>query len=251
MSLASKFAAVQDEMPVTRAVAAWDGKITDEAWARLQEVMSKDFFTEHRGDGSGRIRPSSIGHACPRPALLSYNGLPSDPPSKSSRSVMDAGTWRHYYWQLIGLSAGFLTDIEVPIEYKPWRLKGSADGIGEAVGVFEFKSTNSNKMASVKGNGMVSQYKADAGHLKQVQAYMKATGIPKASIVYEDRSWMNFIEVRVLASDDAVNDLELRFSGWNQHIEAGTYPPILPDCWAQTGNTFRYCGWKESCFDVG
>lgn len=251
MSLASKFDNIKDEMPVTRAMAAWDGQFTTDAWDRLREVMGKDFFSTHRGDGSGRIRPSSIGNVCPRPALLSFHGMASDPDSKSSRAIMDAGTWRHYYWQLAGLSAGWLDDIEVPIEYKPWLLKGSADGVGADVGIFEFKSTNSQKMSKVKGNGRVSQYKADEAHLKQVQAYLKATGLKKASIVYEDRAYLSFIEIRVSATDDAVNDLEMQFSGWIEHIENGTYPPILPKCWEQTGGVYQYCHWKEACFDVG
>jgi hypothetical protein len=253
MSLSSKFSSLSDEVqyPVTAALSQWDGQITAEAWERLQEVMQHDFFTADRSHGKGRIRPSSIGSRCPRPALLSFNGMPSDDPGKSSRSIMDAGTWRHYYWQVVGLSAGFLDDIEVPISYEPWKLKGSADGVGEKVGIFEFKSTNSNKLSKVRGSGHPDLYSPDSGHLEQVSAYQVATGLEWASLVYEDRNYLGFIEVRIRRDQEREEALGRKFSAWLRHIENDTMPPILPDCWYQTGPLFKYCGWKESCFDVG
>lgn len=250
MSLADKFNDLENDLPVTRALAEWDGQFTVTAWERLQEVMNRDFFTADRRDGAGRIRPSSIGQACPRPALLSYHGYPADPEPRAARSIMDAGTWRHYYWQLVGLSAGFLDDIEVPIDHAPWRLKGSADGIGSEVGVFEFKSTNSTKMSQIRGTS-AAQHRPDEAHLRQVQAYMRATGLETASLVYEDRAYLSFLEVRVSADDAAQDDLGRLFSAWNAHIANDTLPAILPACWEQSGAQFRSCSWKESCFRAG
>lgn len=255
MSLSNRFAGLAPAgssitYPVTEAMARWDGVYTKEAIDRVIEVQRKDWGSDHRSDGSGRIRPSSIGGTCPRPALLSYLGLPSDPAPKSSRMIMDAGTWRHYCWQLMGLSAGFLDDIEVPLEHKPWRLKGAADGVGDC-GIFEFKSVNSQKLATVKGSGAPNQFKPIRSHVDQVNAYLVAKDLEWASLVYEDRNYLGWIEVRIQRDAEVIESLDRRFSAWEAHIKADTLPPILPDCWQQTGGTFKYCGWKDSCFNRG
>ena len=41
---------------------------------------------------------------------------------------MDDGTQRHYYWQKVGLSAGFLKEIEVKVGDPALDIKGSLDG---------------------------------------------------------------------------------------------------------------------------
>lgn len=255
MSLSSRFAGLTTDesmtYPVTESLARWDGKYTQAAIDAVIEVQRKDWGSDHRSHGGGRIRPSSIGNVCPRPALLSFLGDPSDPTSKASRSIMDSGTWRHYYWQLVGLSAGFLTEIEAKLEHKPWRMSGAADGIGPAVGIFEFKSVNSQKLSGIKGSGDPHQFKPPKEHLDQVNAYLVARDLQDASLVYEDRNYLGWIEVRIKRDDEVIASLDRRFAAWDAHIRNSTLPPILPDCWQQTGNTFKYCQWKDSCFNRG
>lgn len=255
MSLSSRFAGLSTDdtviYPVTEALARWDGKYTQEAIDRVIEVQRKDWGSDHRSHGAGRIRPSSIGSVCPRPALLSFLGDPTDPESRSSRAIMDSGTWRHYYWQLVGLSAGFLTQIEVPLKHAKWRLSGSADGIGNTTGVFEFKSVNSQKFSAIRGNGDPRQFKPPKEHLDQVNSYLVAKDLHHASLVYEERNYLGWFEVRVERDEEVIASLDRRFAAWDAHIKAKTLPPILPDCWAQQGSVFKYCPWKESCFNRG
>lgn len=252
MSLASKFSSLSsNRYPVTEALAKWDGKFTPQAVERVQEVMRKDLLTAHRDDGSGRIRPSMLGLECDRPALLSYEGEPADGFSTASMSIMNAGTFRHYYWQMVGLSAGFLTDIEAGIEHKPWQLRGSLDGVLDNGEVFELKSVNSRKFAIIKDDGNPLHYKPVAAHVEQVHPYMLARDTKWTSLVYEDRNFLSFIEVRVRFDEGILTTMNWRAERWNAYIDAGTLPPIRPDCLEQTGTTYRYCGWKESCFRVG
>jgi hypothetical protein len=253
MSLSAKFRQLSDPVtyPVTEALARWNGQFTDEALARVYEVMTKDMRTAHRSDGTGRIRPSMLGNICPRPMLLSYEGEPQDRESNASRSIMSAGTWRHYYWQAVGLSAGFLTAIEVPVELPGWKLKGNLDGQMANGEVFELKSVNSRRFSQVKGDEGPNGYSPIDSHVEQVHPYMKATKSEWTSMVYEDRNYLGFVEVRVHYDGKIMAELSDKVELWADHIRAGTLPPIRPDCLKQTGSVFDQCKWKESCFRVG
>jgi hypothetical protein len=253
MSLSQKFRTLSSSTayPVTESLARWNGKYTAEAVERVQEVMRKDLLTDHRDHGEGRLRPSMLGLECERPALLSYEGEPNDGFSVASQMIMSAGTWRHYCWQMMGLSAGFLTDIEVPVEVERWKLRGALDGLMSNGEVFELKSVNGQRFSKIRDDGNPLHYRPLDGHVEQVHPYMLAVGTRWSSIVYEERNYLGFIEVRVQFDDGILQRMEQRFTAWGGFIAAGTLPPIREDCLVHTGTVFERCNWKESCFRVG
>lgn len=231
-----------DRYPFTEGMNNWDGTYTESAVARILELLRGDTLRDDFGDGTGRIRPSAIGH-CLRAQLLSYHGEQSARPVRKLERIMLMGTFRHRWVQAVGLSMGWLTDVEVPLQYPPWMLAGRMDGLQSDGTGLEFKSTNSFKLPTVRKLGRPLFH-----HEMQVNAYMIATGIERFSVVYEERNFADFEEFRVgpnLAIQERLrSDMDLLLS----HLDADTLPPILPDCQEATGAVYNDCFWKEACF---
>lgn len=243
-TLAQRFGA--SPHPITTMLHFWDGQYTQEAIDRVNEVMNADMLTADRGDGGGRIRPSSIGDTCARKQLLSYHGYRSDPFDRQTAAIAESGTFRHYRWQLLGLSMGWLKDIEVRTEYAPWLLAGSMDGVCIDDSVFEFKSVASTKFGRIKA--------ADAPigtHVMQIYAYMKARGVNRASLIYEDRNFAEFMEFRIHLDQELERELDSIMTGLVEHVEANSLPPIKPACIAASGAEFKECRFKDACFREG
>lgn len=228
--------------PITEAMRMWDGTVTPAAFARLQEVMSLDIFSENRADGSGRIRPSSLSDPCMRQQLFSYRG---ERPLVGDTRYMDSGTWAHYRWQLNLLSAGILTDIEYVVEYSPWFLKGSIDGLIVDGTPLEIKQMGS-KWYDVAVNR--KSRRPHKWHMFQTHGYMKALGVTECSLLYENRETLEWHEFRVPFDAQVYAELEALMDRLSTHIDANTLPPIFDGC--RVGNTtmFSQCKWKEVCF---
>ena len=248
-SLAAAFtaaAAAQGDLPVTAGVARWNeaGRpITADALARVHQVMLADMGG--RADGSGRIRPSSVGHPCTRHKLLSFLGAERTEFEEGSLDIMEAGTWGHYRWQVRGLSGGWLTAIEEPAEDRSWLLKGSADGIISDGSLFELKTTNSYTYDTVMKTGEPTWE-----HRMQVGAMLRALEIDKASIVYEDRNFpARWHEFRwSLSGDEAILfALKLLRKDIRTQVRAKELPPMLVECVEMKGKIYEGCQFRYSC----
>ena len=231
----SELAAVQGiDKPVTAWVEAWRagrGKITKEGINRVTEVMRNDVGTDRRSDGRARLRPSMIGNPCQRAQLLSYLGAPKKDPVEIYVQMADAGSWLHYKWQAEGLSAGWLTDVEVQIEIPGWGLRGSADGIMKDGSIFELKTVGNDKFYGRRGGKSVSDWAApNPEHVRQVDAYMYATGARAASIVYVNRDSNAFREFRVNWDEERFQELDSFVQGMLASIRQQQLPAILPGC---------------------
>lgn len=232
------------DKPVTRALSNWSGKYTKAAYDRLMEVIEADTLTADRGDGSGRIRPSSIYAPCPRMKLLSFYGFRSDELEQRGKDYTADGTFGHYRWQLMGLSAGVFSDIEVKVEYAPWRLAGSLDALLTDGTPFEFKRMGSWRYRKAVNSKAQRPYD---DHLWQVHGYMKATGTEECSLVYENRDTLEFHEFRVQFDPEIYRALQEDMEMLDEHITNGSMPDILPDCIERKGTLFAGCHWKKAC----
>ena len=253
-SLADAFtaaAAAQGDLPVTAGMARWNeaGRpITPDAIARVMQVMMNDIGG--RSDGSGRIRPSSVGQPCQRRMLLSFLGTDSEEFSGETQDIMDAGTWGHYRWQVRGLSAGWLTSIEAPAQDQHWLLKGSADGIIDDSSLFELKTTNSWTYDRVVHKDRDPVW----AHKLQTAAMLQALGLEKASIVYEDRNFpARWHEFRfVLAEEEAVLfALKLLKRDIRRSIKSRQLPVMLTECVEMKGETYEGCPFRYTCPSAG
>lgn len=237
---AALLAPSESDRPITRSVIAWrnNGAIYEKAAVeRMFEVMAKDLLTDHRSSSEGRMRPSSIANPCRRFQALSYSGFEKLPFSEMSLGFMDSGTWGHYQWQAMLLSAnvqgfGGITDIEVPVVYDPWKLSGSMDGQQPDNSIFELKTTGYYKYHGGKYSvGMKKSKEPTLDHLEQINGYMKAKEVEWASIVYLSRDNNNdFIEFRVKFDQAIFDSKDREMKSTLALVESGELPPLLESC---------------------
>ena len=234
MSLADLATKQAVGLPVTAWVESWragKGRITAEAIATVTDVMKTDFASDRRSDGSGRFRPSMIGNPCQRAQVLSYLGVPQRASVEVYTQMADAGSWLHYKWQAEGLSAGWLTGVEVQIEIPEWGLRGSVDGIMSDGSIFEAKTLGNDKYYGRRGTKPVSEWDDPVlEHVRQVDAYMYATGSHAASLVYINRDSGAFREFRVLRDTNRMASLSHFIQEMIAMIDSQKIPDILPGC---------------------
>lgn len=237
--------------PISRAMAKWDKQITVEAVKTVNDLRLKDLNND-RASGEGRFRGSLLG-SCPRMQMLSYRGYISKPADGDGLEIMRDGTYRHYFWQEVGLSAGFLSDIEVFVEYEPWHFGGQLDGVMTpddklpGRGGFELKTMNerafSEAMKSLKNGGQGVSEK----HLKQIGAYCEAGGYDWFSVVYETRSFTVQWKEFVIHYDDRLK--ELTHSTLNNLLdyEAREILPPYKDTYPKDKECTYWCSYKQIC----
>jgi hypothetical protein len=236
---ALKQAATGDDRFITRAHMEWvrAGRVyTEAAVERVLEQMRVDFLTSARS-GEGRVRASMLHDPCLRKQQLSYRGEQPAAVTSSLRAIFDIGTFSHYRWQLAGLSAGWLVDIEVKA-ITDYGAGGSLDGVTSRGYPFEFKTANGQTYRKVVDNGPM------AGHVLQVQPYMEATDTDRVHIVYEDKSWDGSFVEYVIHYDEKVagkvRAIAQAVAGQEE------YPPVLP-CTSRSGEMFKACTFADAC----
>jgi hypothetical protein len=231
--------------PVERALAQWDGKITKEAVERVNEVRMHDINVS-RTSGEHRFRGSLLG-SCHRMQMLSFLGKQGKPPSRGSEEIMRDGTYRHYYWQEIGLSAGFLTEVEWWESKEDWSFGGSLDGVMakdsilEGKGGFELKTMNSKTFNKALAEGVSEK------HLKQIGGYCEAGGYDWFSVVYEVRSFAVERKEFVVHYDDYLKNLvHENFETLLRHRDAKELPPIKPN-YPKDNECASWCSFTDIC----
>jgi hypothetical protein len=244
--------------PVTRAMNAWDGTLTPEAVARVHEVEMND-ITGSRASGEGRLRGSLLGSPCDRQQTLSYLGYEGDPPTQAGLDMMNDGTQRHYWWQKVGLSAGFLREIEYEVTNEGLLLGVHLDGLGtdeEGDYGFELKSTNPTKYAQHKADDgiMPAEYtavqksgKVLTKHALQIGgAFAAMPDLQRFSVVYEKRDYrVDWFEV-VVHRDDVIDATEAMFDRVLGHIDRKELPAPLAD-YPSNNQCTTWCDYDAFC----
>jgi hypothetical protein len=236
-----------DPTPFTTALTNWDRVVPRWAYDRLLEVIMHDYDTEDRGDGSGRLRPSSLKHSCDRLKLLSFLGERAERTDVVLDGMADSGTWLHYKFQLEGLACGYLQDIEVPVVYEPYLTAGSADGMDHDGIPLEVKSMTASKYhRAVKVHGEPVMFKE---YVFQTHIVMKATGADRCTVIYVNRDNANaWTEFTMRWNDRVAAELDTMMARLVPHAQAGSLPARLPGCEAMTGDVYAKCDFRKACF---
>lgn len=212
-------------------------KIHDEdVLRRVTEILSPS-----DGDRSGSFHPSQL-YKCPRAQVFEYLNAPARKEyNPTLQNLFNDGHFRHLRWQIMLLNAGILTDIEVPVAMEKYRLTGSMDGMNRNDGwMFELKGTSQYKSISQKG--------AMSAHIKQVNAYLMASGLEKAIIVYECKSTQEWTEIEIEKDDKIVSELTEILESLNGAIETGVLPEVKDACQNQEGYEYNNCPYSDICF---
>lgn len=233
--------------PVERSLANWDGIITEEAMLTVNELRLRDRDQTARKSGEGRFRGSLLG-SCPRMQIISFLGYIGADPDDVGADLMRDGTYRHYLWQEVGLSAGFLTEVET----KTWNARrlfgGQLDGLMApdpvipGKGGFELKTTKWDFYKQVK-----AAKRPLHKHLLQIGGYMEALDLDWFSVVYEVRGaridWREF----VVYNDIEIQRLtEANFGGLRTWVERQEMPPIKEN-YPRDNECAYWCAFKKIC----
>jgi len=236
--------------PITQSLAMWDGNITQEAIDRVAELKKQDQGGSRRS-GKGRIRGSMLGINCPRAHMLSFLGhLPEEKVMTGidyMTSPMVHGTQRHYLWQEVGLSAGFLTDIEQRIWSDKWHFGGQVDGILAPHPDYPGKGVLEVKTCKYEDWEYVLRTKQPLlSHRKQVAAYCKVGGFDYALVLYDLRSqYLNFREYIIWYNGDFEQLADNTFNSLSGWIDRKEMPPVL-DTFPDQGEC-TFCRYKSVC----
>jgi hypothetical protein len=213
------------------------------ATTAMNDLMLKEIDESRRSDGSNRVRPSMIGK-CVRAQALSFLGMPSLPPTRGLQALFMNGHYGHYRWQLAGLSSGFLTAVEVPVADNNLKIVGAMDGVCSDGSVFELKTTSNASFYRVAKNGPYDS------HISQVNAYMYASGVSLASLVYENRDTMDFKEFRLTFDEQRFSKVMHTCTAVASSTQ-DTLPQPLRDCVMHVGSTYKSCFFRKVCRPEG
>ncbi len=217
-----------------------DGIKTDnpDIQKRILEILKPSV-----GDRSGAFHPSQL-YQCPRAQVFGYLNIPvTRSYNPTLQNLFNDGHFRHLRWQVMLLSAGILTDVEVPVAIPESRLTGSMDGVNADEGwMFELKGTSQFKTIMYRG--------ALPAHIKQVNAYMLASGLEKTIIVYECKSSQDWTEIEVGRDETIINEISNILTELNGALDNNTLPEVKHDCKNQTGSEFNSCPYSSICNGV-
>lgn len=142
---------------------------------------------------------SSAGR-CLREQQFVYLGFPQGESKYKQLNIFANGDYVHLRHQVAGLSEGYYTDVEVPVLIPEFKVKGTMDAICEDGSIVDIKSMNTYVFKKQFEEG-----KPKEEHVRQVHAYMRATGIRKARLLYEDKNTQEVQEF-VVDWEDEVNE---------------------------------------------
>ena len=230
---------------ITPKLQAWLTNHPEGVKVTSHEVMKRveEILMEVPKARSGAFHPSQL-YQCPRSQVYGYYGAESTREfNPQLQNIFNDGHFRHLRWQVTLLEAGILTDVEVPVFDPVRRIEGSMDGVNTKENwMFELKVTSQFKVVKQRG--------AMPAHIKQVHAYLYASEIPEAIILYEDKSNQDWIEISIQRDETIIDEIVDILDGLNYSIDNEELPERLPDCENKTGTTYNSCSYASICHRV-
>lgn len=193
--------------------------------------------------------------SCLRRQELTFLGVPTGNalPPKTIR-VFNNGTWVHYRWQALLMTAGILDDIEVEYQNKQSRTRCSMDGQGTAkisryTGMlfgFELKGRNDYTYSQQR-----AQSGPDDKTQRQVDFEFYLSGLEVFSIVNENKNNQENAEWVFYRDRDRIADVAQEVASLNKAIDRSRLHPMIPECKRQlaSGEFYKcpYGGKGGSC----
>jgi hypothetical protein len=157
--------------------------------------------------------------------------------------IFSLGEFIHLRWQMAGLTEGWLSEAEVPLESSELMLGGTMDGVLHDGSGFELKSINSNGYRQVMSFGPKEE------HLLQIHAYMmmRREISDQFSIVYENKDTSEWREFRItydhVIAQKAMEEIKTLIDSRSDN----KLPPMLSQCETKEGYVWRGCEFRDIC----
>lgn len=233
-----------DKLVVTPEHARWlemtesERRYSDEAIAEIVKVLRG----EYKHPRENRYSASSMG-MCQRRVIFGYQGAPENGVNLDSVDMMAMGTKHHIFWQLEGLTLGWMDAIEVWTHSPVNLVGGSADAVIYDDSIFELKTVRE----SVYNRIVTKEKEPKYEHLLQFGAYCLNSGRREGSIVYEDRSNGTYHEFRVRYTGELEERVLAYIEELNSYRRRDVLPPVLDDCELRRGYTYQECPYRTHC----
>lgn len=210
---------------------------------QVEASHAAKIITRPARDRSVGWSASSAGR-CQREQLLNSYRAPKEPYRDETLNIFENGHYVHLRHQVIGLSAGYLTDVEISVDLEEHNVKGTMDGKDtESIGT-EFKSINNY------GFGTITAFGPLEDHLMQVNAYMLASELEAFRILYENKNDNTMKEFYVSPSEEHIERNLLSWDTLNFHHKNRTLTPIRQDCKNMTGTVYKQCPYASVCLKI-
>lgn len=210
--------------------------LTDEAIAFTAEQLRAQSKPRDR---RGSFSASSLG-SCLRAQQFTFHGVIQPKIDSKSSGIFQNGTYVHLRWQGEGLSAGWLTDAEVPVPPNPYRLSGTMDGTIGDDGVLEVKSANDRSFSSMLAFGPTNKYKL------QGAAYLLASDRQYVSFLIENKNTQEYTEKVLHRTElplaEAAERAETLWHAEEHQVLLG----VLDGVYERKGEC-AWCPFKEEC----
>jgi hypothetical protein len=207
---------------------------------KIYEKISGILMPKVSKSRAGAFHPSQL-YQCQRAQVYGYHNAPTIREyNPILQNLFNDGHFRHLRWQIMLLEAGVLSDVEVAVYSSEHRIEGSMDGINsEEKWMFELKGTSQFKSIQAKG--------AMPAHIKQVHAYLLASGLEEAAVVYECKSTQQWTEIPIHRDPKIIQEIKEILLSLNDAITHDYLPERLEDCENKTGSTYNSCAYSQIC----
>lgn len=243
--------AVQLDLPITLRAERWLLANADPVYTEEAIQFSDDFLRGKVGGNRKNRKPhfrASGMSKCGRARVFARIGHPEVSAQYSSvqANIFATGNVLHRKWQMSGLTEGWLTAAEVPMENEELDLAGTADGVIYDGSLFEFKSINSRGWRWVQSQGQ-----ANDDHQMQIGAYkLLDSTLVAASVVYENKDTGEWREFRTSFTNELMDRVRTELAGLRTAIANRKLPPVLPACSVKEGMVYRRCPYRDNCLDI-
>lgn len=207
--------------------------------ANAEAEHAKTILSRPERDRSIGWSASSAG-TCLRAQIYKARQAQASSIEDKSLMIFQHGHYVHLKHQVAGLTAGYLSGVEVPVSIPELNVLGTMDGETSEEEIAEFKSIN------YRGFSRVRQFGVEPKHRAQVNAYMLASGRRRARVLYEDKNDQELREFLV-EFDQEISDRNVHdWQELNAHQEQGTKPPMQERCKRGEGE-IRWCPFAKIC----
>lgn len=214
-----------------------------EALQFAQEVLSNQVGGAR--DRTTSFRASGIA-SCKRRQVFKAIGMqPETTVSTDLKNIFITGNFYHLKWQMMGITAGWLKQAEVPYINEKYDFGGTADGVLYDDSLLEVKSANDRSYSSTYDSSTISHtYKM------QANAYMFLSGAERTSFIFENKNNSDWSEHVLTKSNHYQEIVESTLEDLSSSMNNKELPRVLDDCLAKVGKEYKQCPFKKQCMEL-